>query len=44
MIPEVVEDMTDEQAIDDPELMQQYEEYMESWTRVIKDTLLQKSI
>jgi dynein heavy chain len=44
MIPEIIEDIPDEQAIQDIELMHQYEEYMDSWTRVIKDTLMQKSI
>lgn len=40
MIPEIIEDIPDEQAIQDIELMHQYEEYMDSWTRVIKDTLM----
>ena len=44
IIPEYIEDLSDDQAIADHDLMTQYEEYMESWTRVIKETLAQKSI
>ena len=48
IIPEYVEHELDlerdERSVEDGELMKQYEEYMDSWTKVIKETLANKSI
>lgn len=38
-MPDHIEEMDDDQAREDKDLMAQYEEYMESWTKTIKDIL-----
>lgn len=39
IMPDHIEEIDDDQANQDKELMNQYEEYMESWSKTIKDIL-----
>jgi hypothetical protein len=39
-MPDIIEQIEDEQAVHDYELMEKYEKFMEQWSATIKETIM----
>jgi len=41
-LPDIIDQIDDDQAVHDYELMEKYEQFMEEWTKTIKQTIIVK--